>query len=534
MNDRKLKILFSIIDSYIIDGEPIGSKSLADTYKLDVSPATIRNEMSSLEKMGLIEKAHSSSGRLPSDRGYRMFVDYILENKMEDIAKAKKSDTIINLLDKNYHNAEDIVKTATKMLAELTNLTAVSMTHKNEIKNIVNMELIKLSDKQLLLLGVFDNGLIVKDSIYLDYEITTDELIFINNVLKKTMVGTDINEVYNNLTLLETTLLNDYKSLLEIIEKRLQSQSFGKQNREIQIEGLGNIFNFKEYDDLSKARDFIKLLDSKEKVNSFLANSIYDTLDISIGYENKLDELKENTVITSSFKINDDVVGHIGVIGLTRINYVDVIADIMMISRLLNDWKGLMMDEKKLNDDKLEQDQLENEESLEEDEVIDGEIIDENYEAFAEDKENEVTDQKLEEDFNEFKDKYQRLLADFTNYKQREEASKADFKKFAVSNLVEKLLPVLDNFDRALKDQDPDDGLIKGIVMTRDEMLNILKNEGLEEIPSDGEAFDPNVHQAVLAEDSDEVDSDHIIETFQKGYKLNNKVIRPAMVKVAK
>ncbi|MDU2599267.1 MULTISPECIES: heat-inducible transcriptional repressor HrcA [Anaerococcus] len=337
MNDRKLKILFSIIDSYILDGEPIGSKSLADTYNLNVSPATIRNEMSSLEKMGLIEKAHSSSGRLPSDRGYRMFVDYILENEIENISKAKKSDTIINLLDKNYHNAEDIVETATKMLADLTELTAVSMTLKNEIKKIVNMELIQLSDRQLLLLAVFDNGLIVKDSIYLDYEITSDELIFINNALKKTMVGTDINEVYNNLNLLETTLLNDYKSLIEIIEKRLQSQSFGKLNREIQIEGLGNIFNFKEYDDLSKTRDFIKLLDSKEKLNSFLGNNIYDTLDISIGYENELDELKQNTVITSSFKINDDVVGHIGVIGLTRLNYIDVISDIMMISRLLND-----------------------------------------------------------------------------------------------------------------------------------------------------------------------------------------------------
>ena len=529
MNDRKLKILFSIIDSYIIDGQPIGSKSLADAYKLNVSPATIRNEMSSLEKMGLLEKAHSSSGRLPSDRGYRMFVDYILENNMEDISKAKRSDTIINLLDKNYHNAEDIVETATKMLAELTSLTAVSMTLKNEIKKIVNMELIKLSDRQLLLLGVFDNGLIVKDSIYLDYDISNDELIFINNVLKKTMVGTDIDEVYNNLDLLNKTLLNDYKSLVEIIEKRLQVQSFTKKNREIQIEGLGNIFNFKEYDDLSKARDFIKLLDSKEKVNSLLGNNIYEKLDISIGYENELDELKENTVITSSFKINDDVVGHIGVIGLTRINYVDVISDIMMISRLLNDWKGLRMDEKKLNEDKLDEKELTNEE----DEVIDGEIVDEDYEASNEDKE-EVTDEKLEEDFNEFKDKYQRLLADFTNYKQREEASKADFKKFAVSNLVEKLLPVLDNFDRALKDQDPEDGLVKGIVMTRDEMLNVLKNEGLEEIPSDGEIFDPNVHQAVLAEDSDEVESDHIIETFQKGYKLNNKVIRPAMVKVAK
>ncbi len=533
MNDRKLKILFSIIDSYILDGEPIGSKSLADTYNLNVSPATVRNEMSSLEKMGLIEKAHSSSGRLPSDRGYRMFVDYILENEIENISKAKKSDTIINLLDKNYHNAEDIVETATKMLADLTELTAVSMTLKNEIKKIVNMELIQLSDRQLLLLAVFDNGLIVKDSIYLDYEITSDELIFINNALKKTMVGTDINEVYNNLNLLETTLLNDYKSLIEIIEKRLQSQSFGKLNREIQIEGLGNIFNFKEYDDLSKTRDFIKLLDSKEKLNSFLGNNIYDTLDISIGYENELDELKQNTVITSSFKINDDVVGHIGVIGLTRLNYIDVISDIMMISRLLNDWKGLRMDEKNLNDDKLNKEQSEDKEILEEDEVIDGEIVDDDYEAVDED-ENEINNDKLEEDFNEFKDKYQRLLADFTNYKQREEASKADFKKYAVSNLVEKLLPVLDNFDRALKDQNPEDGLVKGILMTRDEMLSILKNEGLEEISSDGELFDPNIHQAVLAEDSDEVESDHIIETFQKGYKLNNRVIRPAMVKVAK
>ena len=125
-------------------------------------------------------------------------------------------------------------------------------------------------------------------------------------------------------------------------------------------------------------------------------------------------------------------------------------------------------------------------------------------------------------------------MADFANYKQREEASKADFKKYACSNLVEKLLPVLDNFDRAIASASEDDPLIKGVVMTRDEMLKILENEGLEEIPSDGEVFDYNVHQAVLSEESDTVESDHIIETFQKGYKLNDRVIRPAMVKVAK
>lgn len=336
MNDRKLKILFSIINSYIIDGEPIGSKSLANEYNLSISPATIRNEMSALEKMGLIEKAHSSSGRLPSDKGYRMFVDYILENQLEDIKNTKESNTIVNLLDKRYHNATDIVETATKILADMTNLTAVSLTFKNEIKTIINMELIRLSDRQILLLAVFDNGLIVNEPIYLDYQISTDELIFINNVLKKTMVGTDINKVYDKLILLKKDLLGEYSYLLDIIKTRLESQSFGKLNRELQIEGLGNIFNFKEYDDLTKARDFIKLFDSKEKVDSFLKNDLYNNLDISIGYENKLDELKESTVITSYFKINENVVGQIGIVGLTRINYVDVISDIMMISGILN------------------------------------------------------------------------------------------------------------------------------------------------------------------------------------------------------
>ena len=192
------------------------------------------------------------------------------------------------------------------------------------------------------------------------------------------------------------------------------------------------------------------------------------------------------------------------------------------------------MDNEKIKDENLEDEKL-NEDLNIEDETID-ESDDQDYiEAeIVDEDEDEISEEVIEEDFNEFKDKYQRLLADFTNYKQREEASKADFKKFACSNLVEKLLPVLDNFDRAIASASEDDPLIKGVIMTRDEMLRILENEGLEVIDSDGEVFDYNIHQAVLSEESDEVESDHIIETFQKGYKLNNRVIRPAMVKVAK
>lgn len=335
MNDRKLEILFSIINSYILDGEPIGSKSLASEYNMNISPATIRNEMSALEKMGLLEKAHTSSGRLPSDKGYRMFVDYILEYKLKAF-NANVSDEMISLLDKRYHNAKDIVETATKLLADMTKLTAVSVTLTNEIKRINNIKLIRVSDFQVLLVCVFDNGLVINEKIYLDHEITSDELIFINNVIEETLVGSDIDKVDDNLKLLQLSLLRDYYDLVDIMGKRLESKSLEEVEREVQIEGLGNIFNFKEYDDLSKAREFIKLFDSKDRVNKIIGDMINNDLNISIGYENQIDELKNNTVISSHFKVNNDIVGNIAVVGLTRLNYLEVISNIMMISNLLN------------------------------------------------------------------------------------------------------------------------------------------------------------------------------------------------------
>lgn len=335
MNDRKLEILFSIINSYILDGEPIGSKSLASEYNMNISPATIRNEMSALEKMGLLEKAHTSSGRLPSDKGYRMFVDYILEYKLNAF-NSNVSDEMISLLDKRYHNAKDIVETATKLLADMTKLTAVSVTLTNEIKRINNIKLIRVSDFQVLLVCVFDNGLVINEKIYLDHEITSDELIFINNVIEETLVGSDINKIDDNLKLLQLSILRDYYDLVDIMEKRLESKSLDEVDREVQIEGLGNIFNFKEYDDLSKAREFIKLFDSKDRVNKIIGDMINNDLNISIGYENQIDELKNNTVISSRFKVNNDIVGNIAVVGLTRLNYLEVISNIMMISNLLN------------------------------------------------------------------------------------------------------------------------------------------------------------------------------------------------------
>ncbi|MDU2829933.1 MAG: nucleotide exchange factor GrpE [Anaerococcus sp.] len=183
------------------------------------------------------------------------------------------------------------------------------------------------------------------------------------------------------------------------------------------------------------------------------------------------------------------------------------------------------MDNEKKHDENVQEAKDLNENIEEELEEIDAEIVDEDGNV----------DEKLpNDDDNEYKEKYQRLLADFTNFKKREEKARSDFKKFAASNLIEELLPVLDNFDRALKDQDQDDSFVQGIIMIRDSFWKVLEKEGLEEIKSDGVEFDPNFHHAFQTEENEDFKSNYIIETYQKGYKLNDRVIRPSMVKVAK
>lgn len=331
-----MQILFTIINSYILGGEPVGSKSLADDYSFDVSAATIRNDMSDLEKRGLLKKAHTSSGRLPSDKGYRFFVDYLIENNLIEEKASPNFASLKKSLDKRYHNATDIVNSATKILAGITNLTAVSVTYKNQIKSIANIEMMKVNDYTLLLIVVYDNGLIVNDLININYEIEREDLDFLNNLLQKELIGSSIYHLSDRIIKIEEKLSQNYKYLLDIIQTKMKNESIKDSKQDVRIEGLGNIFRFKEFDDIVKAKEFINLFESPDIITDFLTDNNDKSLVVTIGEENEIDQLKENTIITSYFKVDENTIGKIGVVGLTRINYKEVIESIKLVSDLLN------------------------------------------------------------------------------------------------------------------------------------------------------------------------------------------------------
>lgn len=331
MNERKKMILFSIINSYVNLGEPIGSNSLLNEYSLDISSATIRNEMSTLEKMGLLEKAHTSGGRYPSDKGYRLYVNNLLENSLNE----KEDENLEKILDKRYGNVSKIVETATLLLSKMTNLTAVSYTIRNNITKVINLELLKIDPNMLLFVVVYDNASIVSDRIYISEEIDDEKLIEISRILKQNIEGKNLKDLAKIFEKIKNSGFKQYENLLDILEKKINNDSLSDLTKEVIIKGLGNIFNFKEFEDPIKAREFIKIFDSKERIWELIENS-NNELKITIGDENEINELKDNTIITSHFNYDKDIVGQIGIIGLTRIDYKEVISDIKLISDLLS------------------------------------------------------------------------------------------------------------------------------------------------------------------------------------------------------
>lgn len=184
-------------------------------------------------------------------------------------------------------------------------------------------------------------------------------------------------------------------------------------------------------------------------------------------------------------------------------------------------------EEKRVDEEIKKEKESENVEEIEEDE----ETL-ENVEETSDDIEETL--KKKEEELEELQNRYLRLQADFANYKNRMEQEKSNIVKYASEKLIQEILPILDNFERALESESNKDGFYDGVELIYTQIINALKNHGLTEVEALGEEFDPNVHNAVMTEESDEYDPDTVMDVLQKGYKLNEKLIRPSMVKVAK
>lgn len=332
IDDRKIKILEAIINDYINTGEPVGSRTIARKYELGVSSATIRNEMADLEEMGYLEQLHTSSGRKPSDKGYRLYVDKLM--KAHQITPQEELIIKGMLIDAALFEVDKIIRQASLVLSKLTQLTCIVKAPSVRKSYLKALQLINIDRGSILLIIVTDSGIIKNNMIRVNNPIDAEMLVKLNNMLTarlKNLTIEDINlEVINNIKI----DLQGYEDIFNAIIPALYECLNEEENADMIMEGETNILQYPEYNDIVRAKEFISFLDDKESLKKILPETADAT--ISIGGENYVPGAREYSIISRAYSKGDRPLGSIGIIGPTRMDYSKVISLLNTVIELLN------------------------------------------------------------------------------------------------------------------------------------------------------------------------------------------------------
>lgn len=328
MRERKLKILNAIIKDYISTAEPIGSRTIAKKYDLGISAATIRNEMSDLEEMGLLIQPHTSSGRIPSEKAYRLYVDQLM--------KIKKLDEIVEeSIRESYkvyvEQIENALKHTAKMLAQFTSYTSLVLSPDITSLNCKLVQLIPIQDERILMVIITKENIIKNTELKLSEEIHENELERLNNIINFLIKNVDVNKINSELIdRIDQLSLKENRILQEILPI-LKETALGRDDKKVYSNGMTNILNYPEFNDVKKIKHFLEVLQQKNTLIEVLKNES-EGMNILIGNENIIDEFKDCSLLTATYKFNGETLGTIGVVGPIRMNYDNVVSVLQFLS----------------------------------------------------------------------------------------------------------------------------------------------------------------------------------------------------------
>ncbi len=319
MTKRQEVVLKLIVDEYVKSAEPIGSKVLAEI--LNVSSATIRNEMSVLEDLGYIEKTHTSSGRVPSEKGYRYYIETIVKNLDEETDGFFEFE---ELFSHKENERDEIIKEAIDLLSQATNCTAISLGPNAYHSKVKKVQLVPISSHQALILVITNYGYVESKQITIQEELDTQELIKVIDLLNELLVDTPISKVSEKLHY--EIQHSHIKELLKYRETIVDSfiEAFSKfAQSKYYLTGQSNMLYQPEFNDIQKLREFIATIENNEIFKIIESDS--EGISVRIGTENQVTSMQDCTVISSTYDTLDGEKGTISLVGPTRMDYRRVI-----------------------------------------------------------------------------------------------------------------------------------------------------------------------------------------------------------------
>lgn len=336
LDDRKVIILKAIIQNYMETGEPVGSRTISKLPDLKISSATIRNEMSDLEDMGYIVQPHTSAGRIPSDRGYRFYVDNILNEKQLELDEFK--DLMLQKVDR----LELVLKQMAKVIATNTNYAALISAPSYQTGILKFIQLSKIDEYKLLLVIVLEGNIINNKLIDIDKNLSDKEIFNLNLLLNTSLNGLSVADMNINII---TKLQKDALELRDVVDKILQeiSNSFSSDEElNIYTSGTTNIFKYPELSQSDKAKRLIDTFEEKAKLKEIFdevkdLESDSDGIQVHIGEELPIQTMKDCSVVTANYELGEGLRGTIGIVGPKRMDYEKVLKTIRTLMLKLDE-----------------------------------------------------------------------------------------------------------------------------------------------------------------------------------------------------
>ncbi|MCI5919571.1 MAG: heat-inducible transcriptional repressor HrcA [Roseburia sp.] len=334
LDDRKTKILNAIIKNYMETGEPVGSRTISKYTDLNLSSATIRNEMADLEELGYIVQPHTSAGRIPSDKGYRFYVDHLMEEKNQEVSDMKE------FVIEHTEKMEQILQKVAKILATNTNyatMVSAPSYHKNKVKFI---QLSNVQDDQILAVIVTEGNIVKNKMISVSEPIDNETMLKLNILLNSNLNGLALQDI----NLATISKLKEQAGIhSDIISNVLDTiaETMGADDDiRIYTSGATNFFKYPELSDSEKASELISTFEEKQQLASLVTENLLDEentgIQVYIGNESPIQTMKDCSVVTATYELGEGVRGTIGIVGPKRMDYEKVMDNLKTLKNSLD------------------------------------------------------------------------------------------------------------------------------------------------------------------------------------------------------
>lgn len=340
LNERSQQLFKVLVEHYINDGQPVASKTLSNNEQINLSPATVRNVMADLEDLGLIVSPHTSSGRIPTAQGYRLFVDNLVTVKP---LRSKAVESLRQEMGIN-ESQEGLITKASSLLSGMTQMAGVVTIPRREAVILRHIEFLPLTSNRTLVILVVNEQEVQNRVIHTERAFTESELIQTANYLNKEFMGKDLSQIRKSVLESMKQERDDMQQIMKMAIQMTDNVVDDQNSDDFIMAGQTNLMSYAEMADMEKLRHLFDAFNAKRDVLHVLDQSIQaEGMQVFIGEESGYSAFEDCSVITAPYKANDEVVGVLGVIGPTRMAYDKVIPLVDVTAKLLG---SLLVDSK--------------------------------------------------------------------------------------------------------------------------------------------------------------------------------------------